>query len=149
MSTIRETIEVGVPVRTAYDQWTQFETFPRFMEGVERITQVTDTRSHWETNIAGVHREFDAEITRQEPDRVIAWTSLEQPRQAGTVWFEPVDGDRTKIELEMEFEPEGAAENVGDKLGIVKRRVKGDLERFREFIEARGHETGAWRGEVR
>jgi uncharacterized membrane protein len=148
MSIVDETIEVNVPVRTAYDQWTQFESFPHFMEGVEEVRQLTDTRTHWRTEIGGVTREFDAEITEQVPDQRIAWRAVEGPDQGGVVTFDAPDPNRTRILLELDYDPEGAMEQAGDKLGVVKRRVKGDLERFKEFIESRGVETGAWRGEV-
>ena len=129
-------------------QWTQFEDFPQFMEGVEKITQLSDTRTHWVTEIAGVSREFDAEITEQEPDQRIAWRSVDGPTQAGVVTFHKLDDQTTRVMLQMEFDPEGLAETAGDMLGLVKTRTKGDLERFKGFIEARGVETGAWRGEV-
>ncbi|MGI5169619.1 SRPBCC family protein [Spirillospora sp. CA-253888] len=149
MSKIEQSIDVQVPVRTAYNQWTQFEDFPHFMEGVERIEQRTPTRTHWVTKIAGVKREFDAEITEQNPDERVAWTSVEEPRQAGVVTFHRLGENATRVMLQMEFAPEGLAEKAADKLNIVERRVKGDLERFKEFIEKRGgQETGAWRGEV-
>ena len=148
MSTIEQSIDVAVPVRTAYDQWTQFEDFPQFMEGVEKITQLSDTRTHWVTEIAGVTREFDAEITEQEPDQRIAWTSVDEPKQAGVVTFHRIDDATTRVMLQLDFEPEGLVEKAGDALGIVRSRTKGDLERFKGFIEARGTETGAWRGEV-
>jgi uncharacterized membrane protein len=148
MASIEESVEVEVPVRTAYNQWTQFEDFPAFMEGVERVEQITDTRTHWETEIAGVRREFDAEITEQIPDERIAWRSVDGPQQAGVVTFHRLDPTRTKIMLQLELDPEGIAETVGDKLGFVRRRVKGDAARFKEFIESQGRESGAWRGEV-
>ena len=148
MSTIEQSIDVEVPVRTAYDQWTQFEEFPQFMEGVEKITQVSDTRTHWVTQIAGVSREFDAEITEQEPDQRIAWTTLDSPKQAGVVTFHRLDDNLTRVMLQLDFEPEGLVEKAGDALGIVNARTKGDLKRFKEFIESRGAETGAWRGQV-
>jgi uncharacterized membrane protein len=148
MTTIEESVEVAVPVRTAYDQWTQFEEFPRFMEGVESVTQVSDTQTHWVTNIAGVHREFDAEIVEQIPDDRVAWRSTDGTTQAGVVTFHRLAEGRSKVMLQLDFEPEGILEMVGDKLGTVKRRASGDLERFKEFIEARGTPTGAWRGEV-
>jgi uncharacterized membrane protein len=148
MSTIEQSIDVQVPVRTAYDQWTQFEDFPQFMEGVEKITQLSDTRTHWVTEIAGVTREFDAEITEQEPDQRIAWTSVDEPKQAGVVTFHRIDDSVTRVMLQLDFEPEGFVEKAGDVLGIVRSRTKGDLERFKDFIESRGSETGAWRGEV-
>lgn len=148
MTTVEESIEVAVPVTTAYNQWTQFEEFPRFMEGVEQVKQISDTRNHWKADIAGVEREFDTEITEQRPDERIAWCTVDGPKQAGVVTFHRLDDDKSKVMLQMEFDPEGIAEQVGDKLGFVKRRVKGDLERFKDFIESRGGETGAWRGEV-
>jgi uncharacterized membrane protein len=148
MTVIDKTIEVNVPVHTAYNQWTQFESFPSFMEGVEQVRQLTDTRTHWKTNIAGVEREFDAEITRQEPDECVAWRSLDGPDQAGTVTFQPIGADKTLVNVSMDFRPEGVVEKAGDATKLVERRVAGDLERFKEFIEHRGTETGAWRGTV-
>ncbi|MFI9344692.1 SRPBCC family protein [Streptomyces sp. NPDC052773] len=149
MSQVEESIEVAVPVRTAYNQWTQFETFPEFMSGVERVEQRTDTLTHWVTKVDGVQKEFDARITEQIPDERVAWTTVAgDARQAGVVTFHRLDADHTKVMLQMEFQPEGVTENVGDKLGFVKRQAKGDLERFKRFIEQRGQETGGWRGEV-
>lgn len=145
---VEESIEVQVPVTTAYNQWTQFEDFPKFMEGVEEVKQVSETRNHWKADIAGVEREFDTEITEQKPDERIAWCTTDGPKQAGVVTFHRLDEGKSKVMLQLEFDPEGLAEQVGDKLGFVKRRVKGDLERFKDFIENRGTETGAWRGEV-
>jgi uncharacterized membrane protein len=149
MSSIEESVEVEVPVRVAYDQWTQFEDFPRFMEGVESITQMGDTRTRWKTSIAGVTREFDADITEQIPDERVAWKSTSGANHAGVVTFHRLGEGRTKVMLQLDVDPEGLTETVGDKLGFVKRRAKGDMERFKAFIEARGTETGAWRGEVR
>ena len=148
MSSIEESVEVNVPVRTAYNQWTQFEEFPQFMEGVDEVRQVTDTRTHWVTEIGGVTREFDAEITEQIPDERVAWKTVDGPAQAGVVTFHRLAADRTKLMLQVEFDPTGVTETVGDKLGFVTRRAKGDLKRFKEFIESRGAETGSWRGEV-
>ncbi len=148
MSTIEQSIDVDVPVNTAYNQWTQFEEFPRFMEGVERIDQVNDTLTHWVTEIGGVKREFDAQITEQHPDERVAWRSVDGTSQAGVVTFHRLDEAKTRVMLQLDYEPEGLVENVGDKAGIVKRRVKGDLERFKQFIESRGTETGGWRGDV-
>ena len=139
---------MDVPVRTAYNQWTQFESFPKFMEGVLTVNQVTDTRNFWVTEIAGVKREFDTEITEQVPDQRIAWTTVDGPHHAGVVTFHRLDEGRCKVMLQMEYEPHGVVETAGDLLGVVKRRVKGDLERFKEYIESRGTEEGAWRGEV-
>ncbi|OEJ28214.1 cyclase [Streptomyces agglomeratus] len=149
MSQVEESIEVGVPVNTAYNQWTQFETFPQFMEGVERIDQRTDTLTHWVTNVNGVAREFDAEVTEQIPDERVAWTTVNgEAKQAGVVTFHRIDDATTKVMLQMDFDPDGLAETVGDKLGFVKRQVTGDLKRFKMFMENRGGETGAWRGQV-
>jgi uncharacterized membrane protein len=148
MTTVEESIEVEVPVSTAYNQWTQFEDFPEFMEGVERVEQLTDDKLHWVTKIAGVEREFDAKITEQHPDERVAWTTMDGPKQAGVVTFHKLDPSRTKVMLQLDFEPEGLVEQAGDKLGIVKSRVHGDLERFKTFIEKRGTETGAWRGDI-
>jgi uncharacterized membrane protein len=148
MSTIEQSIDVAVPVRTAYNQWTQFEDFPRFMEGVEEVRQIDDTHLHWRTKVGGREKSFDAEITEQRPDDRIAWTATRGVEQAGVVTFHRVDDGRTRIMLQLEAEPEGAAEKVGDALRVLKRRVAGDLERFRDLIESRGAESGAWRGEV-
>jgi len=147
-TTVEESVDVKVPVRTAYDQWTQFETFPQFMEGVESVVQVDDTHLRWQADIAGVTRQWDAEITEQTPDQRIAWKATEGAENAGVVTFHRIDEDTTKVMLQLEFEPEGVVEQAGDALGFVKRRATGDLGRFKEFIEARGTETGAWRGEV-
>jgi uncharacterized membrane protein len=148
MSTVEKSIDVDVPVSTAYNQWTQFETFPEFMEGVERIDQISDTMTHWVTSIGGVTREFDAEITEQHPDERVAWTSVDGPKNAGVVTFHRLGPDKTRVMLQMDYAPEGLVENVGDKLGIVTRRAEGDLKNFKKFIESRGSETGAWRGDV-
>lgn len=149
MGTIIEHVDVAVPVRTAYNQWTQFEEFPKFMEGVEEVQQISDTMLHWKTEIAGVTREFDAKITEQIPDERVAWTALGGVKQAGVITFHRLDDHRTRVTAQMDFDPTGVAEQAGDKLGIIDRRVKGDLKRFKKFIEGRGgHETGAWRGEV-
>jgi uncharacterized membrane protein len=148
MSNVEQSIDVKVPVGTAYNQWTQFEEFPRFMEGVESIQQLDDTHVHWKTKIAGVTREFDAEITEQTPDQRIAWKATEGTQHAGVVTFHRLDDETTRIMLQLDTEPEGVVEQMGDKLGILKHRVKGDLDRFKEMMEERGTETGAWRGEV-
>ena len=148
MSTVEKSIDVDVDVSTAYNQWTQFESFPNFMDGVERIDQLSPTRTHWVTKIDGVNREFDAEITEQHPDERIAWASAESPKQAGVVTFHRIDAGKSRVMLQMDFEPEGLVETVGDKLGFVGRQVQGDLERFKKFIESRGTEEGAWRGDV-
>jgi uncharacterized membrane protein len=143
-----QSIDVAVPVTTAYNQWTQFESFPQFMEGVARIEQLTPTRTHWVTRIAGVEREFDAEITEQHPDERVAWRTDGGTHQAGVVTFHRLDDRITRVTLQMDHEPEGLAEKAADALGIVQNRIKGDLQNFKEFIEARGHEEGAWRGDV-
>lgn len=148
MSSIEKSIEVDVPVRTAYNQWTQFESFPAFMDGVEEVRQQGDKYTHWRASIAGKTEEWDAEITEQTPDRQVAWRSTTGAHNAGTVRFEPLGPNQTRVYLRLEYEPEGAVEQIGDALGFVERRVKGDLERFKKFIEERGAETGAWRGEI-
>lgn len=148
MSTYEEGIELDVPVREAYNQWTLFEEFPKFMEGVESVTQVTDTRNHWIAEIAGVRREFDTEIDEQTPDQRIAWHAVDGPEHAGVVTFHRLDDNRCKVMLQMDFDPDGFLEQVGDKLGFVKGRVAGDMERFKEFMESRGAAEGGWRGEV-
>ena len=148
MSTVEKSIEVGVPVRTAYDQWTQFESFPQFMDGVDRIDQLSPTTTHWITSIGGVHREFDAEITEQRPDERIAWCSVSGPKQAGVVTFHRIDATTCRVMLQLDFAPEGLLETVGDKLGVVGHRIEGDLARFKSFIESRGIQQGGWRGTV-
>ncbi len=148
MSQIEESVEVKVPVRTAYNQWTQFEQFPQFMEGVEEVKQLDDVTLHWKANIAGIEREWDAKITEQKPDERISWTNIGGAENAGVVTFHRIDDNTTKVMLQVNFDPEGFVEKSGDALGVVKSRTKGDLERFKSFIESRGSETGAWRGEV-
>jgi uncharacterized membrane protein len=148
MTTVLESIDVKVPVNTAYNQWTQFESFPRFMTGVERVEQITPTRTHWVTKIAGVSREFDAEITEQHPDERVAWTTDKGTHQAGVVTFHRIDDTTTRVTLQLEHEPEGVVEKVGEAIGAVKSRVKGDMAKFKEFIEHRGVAEGGWRGDV-
>lgn len=148
MSKIEKSIDVNVPLRTAYNQWTQFEEFPMFMEGVEEVTQLDDSHLRWCAEVGGVEREWDAEITEQVPDERIAWRSTSGPAHSGQVTFQKLDDDETRIFLEMEFEPEGVVETVGDFIGLTSLRVAGDLERFKEFVETRGVETGAWRGKI-
>jgi uncharacterized membrane protein len=148
METIEKSITVDVPVRTAYNQWTQFEEFPQFMAGVEEVRQQGDKFTHWRANIGGKTEEWDAEIIEQTPDQRVAWRSTTGSHNAGTVSFLPQGVNQTQVTLRLEYEPEGVIENVGDALGLVERRVTGDLERFKEFIETRGSETGAWRGEI-
>ena len=148
MSRIQKSIEVDVPVTTAYNQWTQFEEFPLFMEGVEEIQQLDDSRLRWVAHIGGKRKEWYAKIINQSPDKEITWKSEEGTWTAGRVAFEPIGLEKTQITLEMGYDTESALETAGDKLGFLERRVQGDLNRFKEFIEARGTETGAWRGEI-
>jgi len=148
METVEETLDVAVPVSTAYNQWTQFESFPNFMSGVESVAQLTDTTNHWITKIGGVEREFDAEIVEQVPDQRIAWRSIDGKSHAGTVTFERLAEDSTRVNVRFAWDPETFVEKAGAKLGIDSARVKSDLRKFKEFIESRGAETGAWRGEV-
>lgn len=149
MSDVIETVEVAVPVRTAYNQWTQFEEFPRFMEGVEEIRQVSDTLTHWKIRIAGVEREFDAEIAEQHPDERVAWHSVGGTDHAGVVTFHRLGDSLTRVTLQLDTTPEGVVETLGDTAGLVQRRAKGDMERFKDYIESRGAETGAYREDVR
>jgi len=148
MANIEKSIDVNVPVRAAYNQWTQFEEFPQFMEGVQEVKQIDDTHMHWRATIAGKDEEWDAVVTEQEPDMRVAWTNTTGAKNAGVVTFHRIDEQKTRVMLQLDYEPEGVVENVGSALGFVSRRVEGDLERFKKFIEARGSETGAWRGEV-
>jgi len=148
MSTVEKSIEIELPVSTVYNQWTQFEEFPQFMDGVESVTQLDDTRLHWVVEIAGAKREWDAEIVDQQPDQRIAWRSIDGAGNGGIVTFQPTGEAATRINLQMEFEPEGIAETVGDRLGFVAKQAEGDLKRFKSFVEQRGSETGAWRGRV-
>ena len=147
-TTVEKSVLVAVPVSTAYNQWTQFETFPRFMEGVETVRQLSDDRLEWVAEIAGVRRQWQAKILQQVPDQKIAWAATEGATNAGAVTFEDVGGGQTRVNLTLEYEPEGLIENVGDKLNIVENRAEGDLERFKEFIESQRSETGEWRGSV-
>ena len=148
MSTIVESIDVAVPVRTAYDQWTQFEEFPRFMEGVKSVKQLDDTTLEWTAEIAGVKRSWTAEITDQEPDQKVAWRSTSGAKNAGQVTYQALGDNMTRITLQLEVEPEGPVETAGDALGFVERQAEGDLRRFKEFIEKRRTPTGAFRGTV-
>jgi len=149
MATIEKSIDVDVPVRVAYNQWTQFEEFPKFMEGVREIRQLDDQRLLWRAAIGGKEEEWEAEITEQIPDERIAWRARTGAPNAGVVTFHRLGDSTTRIMLQLEYDPQGVVENVGDALGVVSRRVDGDLKRFKEFIESRGRETGAWRGEIR
>jgi uncharacterized membrane protein len=148
MSTIEESIDVNVPVRTAYNQWTQFEEFPEFMENVERVQQLDDTTLQWEANFAGKKKTWTAKVTEQTPDQRVAWAATDGAENAGVVTFHRIDDNTTRVMVQMDIDPEGLIENVGDAIGVPERSVRGDLERFKKFIESRGAETGAWRGEV-
>jgi uncharacterized membrane protein len=148
MSSIEKSITVNVPVKTAYNQWTQFEEFPKFMEGVVSVQQIGDKHLRWHTNVSGHEQQFETEITEQIPDTRIAWRTRGGEEHGGVVTFHRIDDHQTRVMLQMEYEPKGATEKIGDMLGVFSRRVEKDLERFKEFIEHRGVETGAWRGEV-
>jgi uncharacterized membrane protein len=148
VATIEKHIDVNLPVRVAYNQWTQFEEFPRFMEGVKEVRQLDARRLHWVANIAGKEEEWDAEISEQTPDQRIAWRSTSGATNAGVVTFHYLDESKCRVMLQLEYEPEGVVEKAGEWLGVVNRRVEGDLERFKKYIEQRGSETGAWRGEI-
>jgi uncharacterized membrane protein len=149
MASTTKSIDVNVPASTAYNQWTQFEMFPVFMEGVEEVRQLDNKRLHWKATIGGKTEEWTAEITEQHPDHRVAWTSTSGDHNAGVVTFHQLDTNTTRVTVQLDYDPQGVVENVGDLLGVVDRRVQGDLERFKEFIEGRGTETGAWRGEVK
>ncbi len=149
MATIEKSIVVNVPVRTAYDQWTQFEGFPKFMEGVKEVRQLDDQRLYWHAEIGGKDVTWNAEIVEQVPDKRIAWHSTSGARNDGIVTFQPEGENKTRVTLRLDYDPQGAVENVGSATGAVSRRVEGDLLRFKDYIESRGQETGAWRGEIR
>jgi uncharacterized membrane protein len=148
METIEESIEVRAPLQQVYNQWTQFEDFPQFMDGVKSVRQLDDKRLHWVAEIAGKTKEWDAEIYDQVPDQRIAWKSISGVANDGIVTFFPIDADTTRVVLRIDYETEGTIESLGDALGVVSSKVEGDLKRFKTFIEARGQETGAWRGEI-
>jgi uncharacterized membrane protein len=148
MSKVVKSIDVDVPVRTAYNQWTQFESFPRFMEGVDSVEQLTDTRTRWRTSIGGVVREFDADITEQHRDERVAWRSTGGTTHAGVATFHRLDEGRTRVTVQLDWKPQGLVEKTGAALQVDDMRVAGDLKRFKEFMESRGTETGAWRGDV-
>jgi uncharacterized membrane protein len=148
METVKESIDVGVPVSTAYNQWTQFEEFPTFMEGVESVGQIDDTHLRWVAEVGGERREWRAEIVEQVPDEKLAWRAVEVNGPNGIVTFEPLGEEKTLITVEMSYEPEGLKESLGAKIGLDNRQVREDLERFKQVVEALGQETGAWRGEV-
>jgi uncharacterized membrane protein len=148
MAEVKESIEVNVPVSTAYNQWTQFEEFPSFMDNVESVTQLDETHLRWIAEIGGKREEWKAEITHQEPDKVVAWRAIEGRENSGRVEFTPSVPDRTRIDVTMTWEPEGLVEAAADKIGISERAINVDLENFKRLIESRGVESGAWRGEV-
>ena len=145
---VEKSIEVDAPVNRVYNQWTQFEDFPKFMQGIEQVEQLDDKRLHWVAEIGGKRKEWEAEIFEQVPDQKIAWRSTSGAANAGIVSFQPVAANRTQVTVRMEYEPEGAIENLGVALGAVGTRIEGDLKRFRDFIQSRIQETGAWRGEI-
>ncbi len=149
MSTsIERSITIDLPVRTVYDQWTQFEDFPLFMEDVEKVEQLTDAELMWTAKIRGVERQWRARITEQTPDQRIAWTAVEGPEHGGAVTFHALNDSTTKVMYQMDFEPTGFLEHYADKVGLIESRVEDDLENFAEFISTRGKATGAWRGEI-
>ena len=147
-TTVEKSIQVDVPVHTAYNQWTQFEDFPQFMGGVSEVRQLDDRTIHWVAEIGGVKREWDATILEQVPDEKIAWAATEGATNAGAVYFTPIGTDQTSVRLSLEYEPEGLVEQAGDALNIVERQAEADLEKFKEFIESEGSPTGAWRGGI-
>jgi uncharacterized membrane protein len=149
MSQVIETVDVDVPVDQAYNQWTQFETFPQFLSFVKEITQQDATHNHWTVSVGGVTREFDTVITEQHPDERVAWTSVEgEVHHAGVVTFHRLSEDSTRVTIQIDWEPEGLVEKAGSALQIDDRQVKADAKRFKEFMEKRGSETGAWRGDI-
>jgi uncharacterized membrane protein len=149
MERIEKNIEVECPLSTVYNQWTQFEAFPQFMEGVKEVRQLDDKRLYWHAEIAGRDKEWNARITEQVPDRLIAWQSESGEYTSGAVSFQPQGPSRTRVNLELSYDPKGFVESAGDTLGVVSRRIESDLKRFKEFIENRDAETGAWRGTIR
>ncbi len=148
MASVMEAVEVNVPVRTAYNQWTQFEQFPQFMSGVEAVRQLDDKRLHWKATIAGKTEEWDAEITEQIPDERVAWRNITGATNAGVVTFHYIDPNTTRVTLQLDYEPEGVVETVGSALNVPDRRIKNDMEKFKQFIESQGQESGAWRGAI-
>lgn len=148
MATLHQSIEIDVPVRVAYNQWRQFEEFPNFMENIEEVRQLDDKHLHWRAALGGKDKEWDTEITEQVPDRRIAWRTVQGSQNHGVVNFEPLADDRTRVTVDVEYQPEGVMEKVGDMLGMVSSNIEDDLENFKEFIESQGGETGAWRGEI-
>src|SRR4051795_1455939 len=148
MTKVQKSVEVAVPVSTAYNQWTQFEEFPQFMSGVQQVEQLDERTLRWVAEIAGVRRQWIATVLEQVPDQKVAWAATEGATNAGAVTFVALPAGGTRVTLTLDYEPEGVVEKVGDALNIVERQATGDLERFKSFIESRGSETGSWRGEV-
>jgi uncharacterized membrane protein len=148
MESVTKSIDVNVPVRVAYDQWTQFEEFPKFMEAVQEVRQLDDKKLHWRAEISGKTEEWDATITEQVPDQRIAWKSIDGSPNEGVVAFRPLGPDSTEVTLQLGYQPEGVTEKIGDSLGMVDRQVEGDLKRFKDYIEQRGFPTGGWRGSI-
>jgi uncharacterized membrane protein len=148
MQTIEKTIEVDAPLSRVYNQWTQFEEFPQFMDGVEQVKQIDDRHLHWVASVGGKRKEWDAEIVEQVPDERIAWKSTSGAQNAGVVHFRPKDHNHTIVSLRLDYEPEGAMEKTGDALGLLSSKLEGDLERFKDFIQHRSTETGGWRGKI-
>ena len=149
MGQIIESIDVDVPVTTAYNQWTQFESFPHFLDEVEQITQIDDTHQHWKVKVGGAEREFDTEITEQHPDERVAWKSVGgDTKHAGVVTFHRLGDEDTRVTVQLDWEPEGIVEKVGAAVGVDNLQVKADTKRFKEYIEERGGESGAWRGDI-
>jgi uncharacterized membrane protein len=149
MATIEQSIEVDVPLASTYNQWTQFEEFPQFMDGVKEVRQLDDTHLHWVAEFGGRRHEWDAEVTEQRPDERVAWRNVDGKDNAGVVTFHRLDDTHTRLMVQMDYLPEGVVERVGDAIGVPERRVQADLQRFKEMIESRGIETGGWRGEVK
>lgn len=148
MTVVERDIEVDLPLRAVYNQWTMFEEFPKFMDGIEHVEQISQDRLHWVASIYGQHREWDAKIVEQVPDEKIAWRSETGEQNAGAVTFDEIDEGRTRVHLRMEYAPDSMLEKAGDALGLVERRVEGDLERFKSYLESIGHEAGGWRGKI-
>jgi uncharacterized membrane protein len=149
MARVEKTVDIERPLRMVYDQWTQFEEFPRFMEGVEEVQQLDDKTLHWRARVGGRLEEWDAEIVHQVPDQTIAWRHTRGAVNSGVVTFTPLDAERCRVSLALEYDPKGVVEKAGDLLGVVSRRVEGDLERFKRYVEERPSESGAWRGTIR
>lgn len=148
MTTVTKSVDVNAPITTVYNQWTQFESFPEFMSGVDTVAQLDERRLHWKVSVGGQRREFDAEITEQHPEERVAWKSMDGTTHAGVVTFHKLDEQTTRVTVQLEWQPDGLAEKAGAALNFDDRQVAGDLDRFKDFIESAGSETGAWRGDV-